>query len=308
VRILVLGCRGQVGFELTRALAPLGDVTALGRETSTSDMCGDLERPDELLRTVRRVAPNVIANAAAYTDVDGAEAERERAERINAAAPALLAAEAASSGAWLVHYSTDYVFDGSGTSPWREDDEPAPLNSYGATKWHGERAVRNARCRHLIFRTQWVYSARRRNFLAKILQAAATRDRLQVVDDQTGAPTSAELVADMTAHALRVAIARPELSGTYHLAARGETTWHGYARFALDAARRAGLPVRPTDAAIEPVATGAFPTAARRPLNSRLDVARLEQTFDVQLPEWRVGVARAIAEIARTTRTGAVER
>jgi len=308
VRILVLGCRGQVGFELTRALAPLGDVTALGRETSTSDMCGDLERPDELLRTVRRVAPNVIANAAAYTDVDGAEAEPERAERINAAAPALLAAEAASSGAWLVHYSTDYVFDGSGTSPWREDDEPAPLNSYGATKWHGERAVRNARCRHLIFRTQWVYSARRRNFLAKILQAAATRDRLQVVNDQTGAPTSAELVADMTAHALRVAIARPELSGTYHLAARGETTWHGYARFALDAARRAGLPVRPTDAAIEPVATSAFPTAARRPLNSRLDVARLEQTFDVQLPEWPVGVARAVAEIARTTRTGAVER
>lgn len=303
----MLGCHGQVGFELTRALAPLGEITALGRDESDG-ACGDLERPEELRRTLRRLAPNVIANAAAYTDVDGAEKERDRAERVNAAAPALLAAEAARAKAWLVHYSTDYVFDGSGTSPWREDDEPAPLNVYGATKWRGECAVRDAGCRHLIFRTEWVYAPRRRNFLSKILQAAATRDRLQVVDDQTGAPTSAELVADVTAHALRAATARPELSGTYHLAARGETTWHGYARFALDAARKAGLPVRPTDAAIEPVATGAFPTVARRPLNSRLDVARLEQTFDVQLPDWRVGVARAVAEISRASRPGAVKR
>jgi dTDP-4-dehydrorhamnose reductase len=307
VRILLLGCHGQIGFELTRALAPLGTVTALGREASEG-VCGDLERPDELRRTLRRLAPDVIANAAGYTDVDGAEAERERAERVNVEAPALLAAEAASSKAWLVHYSTDYVFDGNGTSPWRESDEPAPLNVYGATKWRGECAVRDAGCRHLILRTQWVYATRRRNFLSKILQAAATRDRLQVVDDQTGAPTSAELVADMTAHALRLAIARPELSGTYHLAARGATTWHGYARFALDTARRAGLSVRPTDSAIEPVPSGAFPTVARRPLNSRLDVSRLEQTFDVQLPDWRVGVARAIAEISRANRPGAVER
>ena len=304
----MLGCHGQVGFELTRALAPIGAVTALGREASNSGLCGDLECPEELRRTLRRLAPDVIANAAAYTDVDGAEAERERAERVNAEAPALLADEAASSKAWLVHYSTDYVFDGSGTSAWREDDEPAPLSVYGATKCRGERAVRDAGCRHLILRTQWVYAARRKNFLSKILHAAATRDRLQVVADQTGAPTSAALVADMTAHALRLAIARPELFGTYHLAARGETTWHGYARFALDAARQAGLPVRPTDAAIEPVATGTFPTVARRPLNSRLDVGRFEQQFDVQLPDWRVGVARAVAEISRAARPGAVER
>jgi dTDP-4-dehydrorhamnose reductase len=307
VKILVLGCHGQVGFELTRALAPLGEITALGRNGSNG-ACGDLERPAELRHTLRQLAPNVIANAAAYTDVDGAEGERERAERVNAEAPALLAAEAARANAWLVHYSTDYVFDGSGTSPWREDDEPAPLNVYGATKWRGERAVRDAGGRHLIFRTEWIYAPRRRNFLSKILQAAARRDRLQVVADQMGAPTSAELVADMTAHALRLAIAGPELSGTYHLAARGETSWHGYARFALDVARKSGLPVRPTDAAIEPVATGAFPAVARRPLNSRLCVARFEQTFDVQLPDWRVGVARAVAEISRATRPGAVAR
>lgn len=292
----MLGSRGQVGFELARALAPLGDVTALGHEPS-GDSSGDLERLDELRSTLRRLEPHVIANAAAYTDVDGAEAEPERAERVNAEAPGALAAEAARLGAWLVHYSTDYVFDGSGTAPWREDDAPAPLNVYGATKWRGERAVRGAGCRHLIFRTQWVYASRGRNFLRTMLRLAAERDRLQVVDDQTGAPTGAELVADVTAHALELALAQPELSGTYHLAARGETTWHGYARFALDAARRAGLPVRPTDAAIEPVSTAAFPTAARRPHNSRLDVGRLEQTFALRMPDWRVGVARAVAEI-----------
>jgi len=277
-------------------LAPLGDVTALGRE-SREGLSGDVENPEELRRVLRHLEPQVIANAAAYTNVDGAEAEPERAERVNAEAPGVLAAEAASLGAWLVHYSTDYVFDGSGTTPWREDDGPAPLNVYGATKLRGERAVRDAKCRHLIFRTQWVYAARGRNFLSKMLRLAAARDRLQVVDDQSGAPTGAELVADVTVHALRLAIARPELSGTYHLAARGETTWHGYARFLLDAARQAGMPVRPTDAAIEPVATGAFPTVARRPRNSRLDVGRLEQTFGLQLPNWRVGVARAVAEI-----------
>ena len=296
MRILVLGCRGQVGFELMRALAPLGDVTALHREP-TEGLSADLESPAELRRTLRRLEPHVIANAAAYTDVDGAEAEPERAERVNAEAPGVLAGEAASLGAWLVQYSTDYVFDGSGTTPWRENDTPAPLSVYGATKWRGERAVRDAGCRHLIFRTQWVYASRGRNFLRKMLRLATERDRLQVVDDQTGAPTGAELVADVTAHALKLAIARPELSGTYHLAARGETTWHGYARFALDAARQAGLRVRPTDSAIEPVATDAFPTVARRPRNSRLDVGRIEQTFGLRLPDWRVGVARAVAEI-----------
>jgi dTDP-4-dehydrorhamnose reductase len=292
----VLGCRGQVGSELTRALAPLGDVTALDRESSDG-LSGDLERPQELRRTLRRLKPQVIANAAAYTDVDGAEAEPERAERVNAEGPGVLAAEAAELGAWLVHYSTDYVFDGSGVAPWREEDAAAPLSVYGKTKWRGECAVRDAGCRHLVFRTQWVYSARGRNFLSTMLRLAAERDRVQVVADQTGAPTGAELIADVTANALRVAMTRPQLSGTYHLAARGATTWYDYARFALDAARRAGLPVRPTDAAIEPVTTAEFPTVARRPLNSRLDVGRLEQAFGVRLPHWQVGVAAAVAQI-----------
>jgi dTDP-4-dehydrorhamnose reductase len=292
VKIVVLGARAQLGWELTRALAPLGSVTALGREDGA-----DLENPEQLRRTLRRLEPQVIANAAAYTDVDGAEADAERAERVNAEAPGVLAAEAERLGAWLVHYSSDYVFDGSGTAPWREDDAPAPLSTYGATKWRGETAVRASGCRFLLFRTQWLYASRGRNFLRKILKLGATRNRLQVVDDQIGAPTGAELVADVTAHTLRLAVARPELAGTYHVAARGETTWHAYARFALDAARRMGLPVLTEESAVEAVATSAFPSAARRPLNSRLDVTRLERTFGVQLPEWRAGVVRAVAEI-----------
>ena len=297
MRIVVLGSQGQIGWELCRALAPLGEITALDREPREGASC-DLERPDELRRVLRRLEPQVIANAAAYTDVDGAEADPERAARVNAEAPGMLADEAAKLGAWLVHYSTDYIFDGSGTTAWREDDEPAPLSVYGASKWRGECAVRNAGGRHLILRTQWLYATRGRNFLRKMLQLAATRDRLQVVADQTGAPTGAELVADATAHALKLALLRPELAGTYHVAARGETTWHGYARWLLAAAREAGWPVRVNDAAIEPVAASAFKAVARRPANSRLDVSRLERTFSLQLPDWRVGVTRAVAELA----------
>lgn len=298
MKILVLGCRGQLGWELQRALAPLGDVTALGREPN-GGLCGDLENPDELRRTLRQLKPQVIANAAAYTDVDRAEAEPERAERINADAPAVVAEEAARLDAWLVHYSTDYVFDGSGTAPWREDDQAAPLSVYGTTKWRGERAVRASGCRHLIFRTQWLYAAQGRNFLRKILRLALQRDALEVVDDQYGAPTGVELVADVTAHALRLAAARQAPSGTYHLAARGEATWHAYASFVVDEARRAGWPVRTAEAAIVAVGTDAFPTAARRPRNGRLDVGRLEQTFGLRMPDWHAGVARAIAECAR---------
>jgi dTDP-4-dehydrorhamnose reductase len=304
MKILLLGCRGQVGWELQRALAPLGDVAALGREGSNG-LSGDLENPDELRRTVRRFEPQVIANAAAYTDVNRAEAEPERALRINAEAPGVLAAEAARLGAWLVHYSTDYVFDGSGTTPWREDDRPAPLNVYGATKWRGEQAIRDTGCRHLIFRTQWVYAARGENFMRKILRLASERDALEVVDDQHGAPTGAELVADVTAHAVRLATAGQGPSGTYHLAARGETTWRAYARFVIDEARRSGWP-RLTDAAIVPADTDAFPTGARRPCNSRLCVDRLEQTFGLRLPHWRFGVARALGE-CRANEPGAVE-
>lgn len=293
MNILLLGCRGQVGWELHRALAPLGEVTALGRE-HRDGLCGDLERPDDLRRTVRRLEPQIIVNAAAYTDVHGAEAEPERAERVNAEAPGILAAEAARLDSWLVHYSTDYVFDGSGTTPWQEDDAAAPLNVYGRTKWQGEQAVRGSTCRHLILRTQWVYSSRRSNFLCTVLRLAAERDALEVVDDQIGAPTGAELIADATAHVVRSLTARRG-SGTYHVAARGETTWRGYACFVIESARRAGWPLRLAESAIAPVTSDTLP--APRPRNSRLNVNRLEQTFELRMPDWRVGVARAVAEM-----------
>lgn len=295
VKILLLGCRGQVGWELQRALAPLGALVALGRDAHEG-LCGDLERPAELRATVRRLQPRVIVNAAAFTNVDGAETERERAERVNAVAPGILADEAARLDACLVHYSTDYVFDGSGAAAWREDDTPAPLNIYGATKLRGEEAIRERSCAHLIFRTQWVYAARGKNFLSTMLRLASERDTLEVVDDQHGAPTGAELIADVTAHAVRVVLGNLEVAGTYHLAARGETTWHAYARFIIDSARRRGWPVRVPDSRIVPVGTDRFPTAARRPLNSRLDVVRLETTFGLELPDWRCGVGRAVAE------------
>lgn len=301
MKIIVLGCNGQVGWELQRALAPLGDLTALGRETS-SGLCGDLENPDDLRRTLRRLRPHVIANAAAYTDVDRAESEPERAHRVNTEGTRILAGEAKRLDAWLVHYSTDYVFDGSGTEPWHEEDAAAPLNVYGKTKWQGEQAIRDTGCRHLIFRTQWVYSSRGNNFIRAILRSAAERDTLEVVGDQVGAPTGAELIADVTAHAIRSAAARRAPSGTYHLAARGETTWHGYARFLVENARRAGWPIRLNDDAIAAVGSDSLPAPAQRPRNTRLDVDRLEQTFELRLPDWHSGVARLLAQMRERIR------
>jgi len=296
VRILLLGKSGQVGWELQRALAPLGELIALGRE-GANGLSGNLEHLDTLRQTVQTLKPDVIVNAAAYTAVDQAEAEAERAERVNAEAPGVLAEEAARLDAWLVHYSTDYVFDGSGITPWCEDDASGPLNIYGATKWRGEQAVRQSGAKHLIFRTQWVYASRGRNFIRTMLRLAGERESLQVINDQVGAPTGAELIADTTAHALRSAIGHPELSGTYHLAARGEATWYGYAVFVIESARRAGSPIKLTHEAIQPVATDAFPTPAQRPRNSRLDMTKLEHTFNLVMPDWRLGVERAMEEM-----------
>jgi dTDP-4-dehydrorhamnose reductase len=256
----------------------------------------DLEKPDLLRAAVRQARPDVIVNAAAYTDVDRAESEPERAARINADAPALLAAEAKLLDACLIHYSTDYVFDGSGTRPWTEDDPTAPINLYGRTKWEGEEAIRRAGCRHLILRTQWVYSRRRRNFLRTILAAAAKQPTIEVVDDQVGAPTGADLVADVTAHALRSIVAN-EATGTYHVAAAGETTWCGYARFVIERARRAGWPLLLAENGILPIASERRPAAARRPRNGRLAVDRLERTFGLRMPDWRTGVLHALAEL-----------
>lgn len=292
MRFLVLGSRGQVGWELCRALAPLGDVLAPGREEAA-----DLSRPEELAATVHRVAPDVIVNAAAYTAVDQAESEPELAHTINAEAPAVLARQAKELGAWLVHYSTDYVFDGSGERPWRESDRTGPINIYGRTKLAGEQAIRASGCAHLIFRTSWVYAAHGKNFLRTMLRLANERDTLQVIDDQHGAPTGAELIADTTAHALPIAIANPGLAGLYHLAADGETTWHGYACSVIAQARASGWPVNVAEARIAAVATDSFAPQARRPKNSRLDCKRLEEAFGLKMPGWRFGVHRVIAEI-----------
>lgn len=296
MKILLLGKNGQVGWELQRALAPLGELCALDRH-GADGLCGDLAEPDRLAETVRTLSPDVIVNAAAYTAVDKAESDIGLARRINAETVGVLAAEAAGLGAWLVHYSTDYVFDGSGTTPWREDDAVGPLSVYGQTKLEGEDAIRAAGCRHLIFRTSWVYAARGGNFAKTMLRLAADRERLTVIADQHGAPTGAELIADVSAHALRAALAAgpaSSLSGTYHLAAAGETTWHGYAGFVIDTARRLGSTLKVADVA--PIPTTDYPTPARRPLNSRLDTSRLKNSFGLVLPDWRGGVERMLQE------------
>ena len=295
MKILLFGKNGQVGWELQRSLAPLGELVAL--DADSRELCGDFTDLDGLVRTVRAVAPDVIVNAAAHTAVDKAESEPELVRTLNALAPAVLAQEAQRCNAWLVHYSTDYVFDGSGDRPWRETDATAPLSVYGATKLEGEQLIRQAACRHLIFRTSWVYGARGGNFAKTMLRLAQERDRLTVIDDQIGAPTGADLLADVTAHALRTARQQPELSGLYHLVAAGETSWHGYASFVLDHVRRAGIPLKVAPDAIQPVPSSAFPTPAMRPLNSRLDTAKLRNAFGLTLPVWQTGVTRMLAEV-----------
>ena len=297
LKILLLGCNGQVGWELQRSLAVLGDVVALGSAPTAGDggFCGDLADLDGLARTVREVGPDIIVNAAAYTAVDRAETEPERAHAINALAPGVLALEAQHLGAWLVHYSTDYVFDGSGSAPWKEDDRCAPLSVYGRTKREGELAV--AICaRHLIFRTSWVYGARGGNFAKTMLRLAAERESLTVIDDQIGAPTSAELLADVTAHALRAALDQPELAGTYHCAAEGQTSWRGYAQFVLTQARAMGLALKAGPDQVQATSTAQYPTPAQRPLNSRLDTGKLRSAFSLHLPLWQIGVQRMLQE------------
>ncbi len=299
MKILLFGHHGQVGWELQRALAPLGEVVALG--SSSTEHHADFSDPARLVATVRAVAPQWIVNAAAHTAVDKAESEPDLAHTINAIAPGVLAREAKSLGAWLVHYSTDYVFDGSGTTPWVEDAPTAPLSAYGRSKLEGEKLIRASGCQHLIFRTSWVYASRGGNFAKMMLKLAQERDALRVINDQIGAPTGAELLADLTAHALRHAAAHPQVAGTYHAAAAGHTSWHGYALHVIEAARARlqaqGSPIRVAHSAIEAVATSAFPTAARRPANSRLNTDKLQATFGLHLPAWQVGIDRMLAEV-----------
>jgi dTDP-4-dehydrorhamnose reductase len=296
MKILLLGKNGQVGWELQRALAPLGEVVALDFD-SPGDLRADFSQPDSLSATVRAVAPHIIVNAAAHTAVDKAESEPDVARAINATAPGVLARAAAASGAWLMHYSTDYVFSGQGQTPWNEDDATGPLSVYGHTKLEGENLIRQSGCHHLIFRTSWVYAARGGNFAKTMLRLAKERDRLTVIDDQVGAPTGADLLADLTAHALRTAQQRPEVSGTYHAVASGHTHWHGYAQHVIEFARAAGQPIKVAADQIAAVPTSAFPTPAQRPANSRLNTSKLQNTFGVNLPAWQFGVERLLTEI-----------
>ena len=295
MKILLFGKNGQVGWELQRSLAPLGELIALA--TDSKELCGNFADLDGLAKTVRFIAPDVIVNAAAHTAVDVAESEPEHVRTINALAPGVLAQEAKRANAWLIHYSTDYVFDGSGDKPWLETDPVAPLNVYGSTKLEGEQLIRQSGCHHLIFRTSWVYGARGGNFAKNMLRLARERDSLSVIDDQIGAPTGADLLADITAHAIRTAQQRPEVSGLYHLVAGGETSWHGYASFVIDFARRAGITLKVSPEAIKPVPTSAFPMSAKRPHNSRMDTTKLQRTFDLNLPLWQVGVERMLSEV-----------
>jgi dTDP-4-dehydrorhamnose reductase len=282
LKILLLGRNGQVGWELERTLAPLGELTALGRAEL------DLADVPRLVARVRALQPEAIVNAAAYTAVDKAESEREAAFAINATAPRVLAEEARRIGALLVHYSTDYVFDGAKAAPYVEDDAPNPLNVYGASKLAGERAIAAAGCRHLILRTSWVYSHRGSNFLLTILRKARESGQLRVVADQVGAPTPASMLARATATALERVRRAPALQGgLYHVTPKGRTTWHGFAEAIVSAAG-----VRAT---VEPITSNDYPSAATRPRFSVLDSSRFTQSFRFAFPEWR----SALEEVLR---------
>jgi dTDP-4-dehydrorhamnose reductase len=297
MRILLLGKNGQVGQALERALAPLagpGELLALDRNNG-----GDLAQLDALAATVRQLRPQVIVNAGAYTAVDKAESEPDQVRLINALAPEVLAKEAQALGAWLVHYSTDYVFDGSGTRPWVETDATAPLNVYGQTKLEGERLIQAHCTRHLILRTSWVYAAHGSNFAKTMLKLALERDRLTVIDDQWGAPTGAELLATVTAAVLwQIDLAGNEvLAGLYHLAASGETTWHAYASHVISQAKALRPDLSLAVKEIAPVPSSAFVTAALRPHNSRLNTAKMQAAFGINLPHWRQGVDEMLAHV-----------
>ena len=304
MKILLLGKSGQVGQALQRTLAPLGELVALDRSQETSGLCGDLGQPEALATTIRQLRPDVIVNAAAYTAVDKAESEPEQARLINANAPEVLAREAEALGAWLIHYSTDYVFNGSGTEPWQETDPTAPLNVYGQSKLEGELRVQAACTRHLIFRTSWVYAAHGNNFAKTMLKLAQERERLTVINDQWGAPTGAELIAGVTASAIQKVFAKSNLdanqnafAGIYHLVAGGETQWHAYASHVIRQAKmlRPDMPWAVQE--IVPVPSTAFVTAAQRPHNSRLNTGKLQAAFGISLPDWQQGVDSMLAEI-----------
>lgn len=294
MKILLTGKNGQVGFELQRALAPLGEVIAVDHQEC------DLADASAIRKLVAEVSPQIIVNPAAYTAVDKAESESELAFAINAKAPGIFGEEAEKIGASVIHFSTDYVFDGTKLGSYSEDDPTNPQSVYGRSKRDGELALRESGARHLIFRTSWVVGAHGANFAKTMLRLAADRDSLSVVADQYGAPTSAALLADVTAQVMRQQQREGSTGfpyGTYHLVAGGETNWCDYARFVIDAAIKAGKPMKATQESITPIVTAQYPTPARRPANSRLNTQRFRQTFGLELPHWQDGLSHILHQI-----------
>lgn len=294
MKILLFGKNGQVGWELNRSLQPLGEVVALAREEA------DFSNPENLRDIVSKTKPDVIVNAAAYTAVDKAEEEEELAETINGIAPGILAEEALKTNALLVHYSTDYVFDGKKTGPYIETDETNPVNAYGRTKLAGEKAIQSSGCDYIIFRTSWVYAARGQNFLLTILRLAAERDELSIVADQIGSPTTAKLIADTTTLCIRQATEEIEAgnfsSGLYHLATSKSTSWHGFAQEIVNLAN-AKLKLQLNIKEIKPIPTTDYPTPAKRPLSSRLSTEKMHNIFKVTMPDWRNELDACIEEL-----------
>lgn len=292
MKILLLGKDGQVGWELQRALSPLGELIALNRH-GEANLCGDLRNFDNLKKSIETLRPDVIVNAAAYTAVDKAETELKLARYINTCAPEILAKTAASIGALLIHYSTDYVFDGSGSKPWTELDMPSPINHYGKTKLEGEQLIQSSGCDYLIFRTSWVYGVHGNNFIKTMFRLMQEKKSLSIVNDQVGAPTSADLIADVTSFILLSIKKNRHVQEIYHLAAQGETSWFEYANLIL----KESLPHK--EVLITPIKSKDYPTPAVRPCNSRLDSNKLMADFSLCLPSWKKGVSRMLTNLIR---------
>ena len=294
MKILLLGKNGQVGWELQRSLAPLGEVISLDRN-GLNQWCGDLSKPDQIYQTIVDIAPNVVVNASAYTVVDLAETEQDMANLINYVAVGKIAEACAQIKALLVHYSTDYVFDGEGVSVFNEADALKPLNIYGKTKALGEQAIQNAQCNYLIFRTSWVFAQKGKNFLKTMLYLSQQREELSIIDDQIGAPTSAELIADVSAHAIVQTLRDQTKIGIYHLVASGETSWFEYASYIFEQAKNLGVNLAIQQ--VNPIPTAAYPTPAKRPHNSRLNNQKIQHAFQIYLPDWKVHVQRTVVEV-----------
>lgn len=298
--ILLLGKNGQVGWELQRSLQPLGYVVALDRQTNVDGLCGDITDFNAIRAAIQSVQPTIIVNATAYTAVDRAESEQDQADLVNHLAVRNLADFCKENAILLVHYSTDYVFSGQGNHAWLEDDQAEPQNIYGKTKHQGELVLEQSGAQFLNFRTSWVYASRGQNFIKTMLKLATTKNELSVIADQIGAPTGAALIADITAQALKFYTLQDtnrqaQLFGHYHLAAMGETSWFDYAQFIFKHARAKGQILALQK--VHPIATAQYPMPAKRPLNSRLNTTKLQQSFQVNLPHWQLGVEQVLEEI-----------